>query len=92
MSGHEQELEKLTVLCQELAKLGLNVGMSDARPAVSVRADRSGPPWWIAVDASGEVFECHEPEARFPIDDPTSAAASIAQRVKAMRTDSGEVS
>lgn len=46
------ELAELAALCRELAALGLNVGLSDARPAVSVYAGAGMPPLWIT--AAGE--------------------------------------
>jgi hypothetical protein len=50
-------LRLVSGLCRELAKLGLNVGMSDARPAVVIRIGLVNRPLWITVDASGEFFE-----------------------------------
>lgn len=80
------------VLCRELAGLGIDVGISDARPAVSVRADRSSPRWWVEVDTSGEVFECPEVQGRFPVGDPGGAAAAIAAKLTAMHADPDEAS
>jgi hypothetical protein len=90
VSDRDQELAALTALCRELATHGLNVGMSDARPAVWVRAGRSGPRLWITVDAAGEVFESAEVEGRFPIGDSGGAATAIAEQ--ALGADAGEVS
>jgi hypothetical protein len=40
------ELGLITALCRESAKLGLNVAMSDARPAALIRI-AAKPPTWI---------------------------------------------
>ena len=64
----------IVALCREAAKLGLNVGISDARPAVVIRT-RTKPPLWITVSDSGEFFEWHQ--ERHPVTDPAGAAALI---------------
>jgi len=58
MSTDDQDRELVLIigLCRELTKFGLNVGMSDARPAAMVRT-RQNPPLWITVDDSIEFFE-----------------------------------
>lgn len=78
------------MLCRELAALGLNVGMSDARPAISVRTERASPRVWVSVDASGRFFEWQEAESRHPVDDPVGAAALLAEHAKALASGSGE--
>jgi hypothetical protein len=87
-----RDLEALTVLCRELAALGLDIGITDARPAIWVRADRSAPRWWISVDTSGEVFECRESNTRFPAEDPARAAALIAEQLRATPASPDEAS
>ena len=80
--SRDAELGALTVLCRELAKLGLNLGLSDARPAVVIRT-KGMPPLWVTVDASGEFFEWCEREKRHAVADPAGAASVLAEYVKA---------
>jgi hypothetical protein len=87
--SRDGELEALVVLCRELAKLGLGVGMSDARPAVVIRVSAE-PSVWVTVDASGEFFDWEEPGCRHPVADPAGAAALIAQHIKARPLGSGD--
>jgi hypothetical protein len=68
------ELMLIVALCREAAKLGLNVGISDARPAVVIRT-AANPPMWITVDDSGEFFEWNQ--GRHPVTDPAGAAAFV---------------
>jgi hypothetical protein len=70
------ELVSITALCRESAKLGLNVGMSDARPAAVFRTT-TRPPTWFTVGVSGDFFEWHDTEKRHPVADPAGAAAFI---------------
>jgi hypothetical protein len=70
------ELMLIGALCGESAKLGLNVGMSDARPAAVFRTT-ARPPKWIAVGVSGEFFEWQDSDKRHPAADPAGAAALI---------------
>lgn len=70
------ELTLIAALCRESAKLGLNVGMSDARPAAVFRTT-ARPPTWIAVGVSGEFFEWQGAEKRHPVADPAGAATLI---------------
>jgi hypothetical protein len=80
------ELRLIAELCRESAKRGLNVGMSDARPAAVIRTG-TAPPWWITVDASGEFFEWRAAGFRHPAADPAGAAALVARRVTAPGPD-----
>jgi hypothetical protein len=68
------ELTWIVALCREAAKLGLNVGMSDARPAAVIRTVGK-PLLWITVGDTGEFFEWHQ--GRYPVTDPAGAAALI---------------
>jgi hypothetical protein len=70
------ELGLITALCRESAKLGLNVAMSDARPAALIRI-AAKPPTWITVGVSGEFFEWQGAGNRHPVADPAGAAARI---------------
>jgi hypothetical protein len=81
--NRDAELEALTALCRKLASLGLNVGMSDARPAISVRADMRSPRLWVSVDDSGEAFTwCCDGNGRHDVDDLAGAAEQIAAYLK----------
>ena len=82
---HDRELELIAELCRPLAKIGLNVGMSDARPAVVVRT-RNEPSLWITVDPSGEFFEWNEAQQRHPVADPSGAAALVSEQLKVRRS------
>jgi hypothetical protein len=75
-------LRLISGLCRELAKLGLNVGMSDARPAVVIRTGLINPPLWITVDASGEFFEWRDADEQHPVTDLAGAAARIAEHIR----------
>jgi hypothetical protein len=82
---HDRELELVVELCRPLAKIGLNVGMSDARPAAVIRT-RNGSSLWITVDPSGEFFEWDEAQHRHPVTDPAGVAALVSEQVKARRS------
>jgi hypothetical protein len=82
---HDRELELVVELCRPLAKIGLNVGMSDARPAAVIRT-RNEPSLWITVDPSGEYFEWDEAQHRHPTTDPAGAAALVLDQVEARRS------
>jgi hypothetical protein len=79
MENDAAKLLLLVELCRELAKLGIGVGLSDARPALSVRNGPTDRKVWISVDDSGESYvwrrDDHEHHA---VDDPAGAAARIA--------------
>ncbi len=77
------ELQALSALCRELAKHQLDVGMSDARPAVSVRATSTGHRVWVSVSTSGEAFVWkRDDDDSYPADDPVGAATYIADHIK----------
>ena len=91
--GRDRELSVLAELCRELARFGLSVGLSDARPAVSVRTDLVNPRLWISVSAADEAFVWRrDDEDRHAVDDPAGAAAHIAEYVKARNAGAGGVS
>jgi hypothetical protein len=75
------ELGLIAALCRESAKLGLNVGMSDARPAAVIRTATT-PPMWITVGVQGEFFEWQGAAIRHSIADPAGAAALILKCLK----------
>ena len=72
-------LRLLATLCRELATLGLDVGMSDAKPALSVRLSRANPRLWVSVEVAGGFYLWRgADERRHPVADPTGAAKLIA--------------
>jgi hypothetical protein len=89
-SGLSRDLGRLAELCRELAKLGVRVGLSDARPAVSVRGDLTGRKVWVEIDPAGELFVWRRDDlARHPADDPAGAAAHLAEYLKSRDDRSG---
>jgi hypothetical protein len=87
----DRELELITGLCRRLARMDLNVGMSDAQPAVVIRI-RNEPSLWITVDRSGEYFEWHEAQYQHSVTDSAGAAVVISEYVKAQPSAPGEAS
>lgn len=89
--NREQKLAMLLELCHELIRLGVKPGLSDARPALSVRTELAHRKVWVEVDASGEAFvwrrDDHE---RHALDDPAGAAARLAEYVRRRDAGSGE--
>jgi hypothetical protein len=63
-------------------KLGVGVGLSDARPAVVIRTGPANPALFITVDASGEFFQWCEAEERHPVADLVGAAARVVEYVQ----------
>lgn len=79
----DRPVELLVDLCRELVKLGMHVGLSDARPAVSVRGGLAHPKVWIEVDPSGESFVWRRDDrVHHATDDPAGVAARIADYLK----------
>lgn len=72
------DLLLIVALCRESAKLGLNVAMSDARPAAVFRT-QSPPSAWLTVAVEGEFFALYGAENRLPVADPAGAAAFISK-------------
>lgn len=80
---HDEKVRLLVRLCRELAGLGLHAVMSDARPALSVRAGLAEPRLWVWVSPGGEFFEwCARTGGPLPAADPQRAAARIADYVR----------
>jgi hypothetical protein len=77
--GRSHELDLITVLCRELVKLGLGVGLSDARPAVVIRTGPGNPALLVTVDATGEFFEWHDAQERHPVADLGGTAARVVE-------------
>jgi hypothetical protein len=87
-NSHSRDLYRLVELCRELAKLDVHVGVSDARPALSVRGDLTGRKVWVEIDAGSYVWR-RDDLARHPADDPAGAAACLADYLKNRDAGSG---
>jgi hypothetical protein len=74
----EVKLRRLVELCGAPVGSGLYVGLSDARPALSVRAGLTGRRLWIEVEGGSFVWRRTD-EVRHVVDDPAGAAAAIAE-------------
>lgn len=86
----DQALALLVELCRELARRGVRVGMSDARPAVSVRAGLTDRKVWVEIDASGASFVWRRDDReRHAVDDPAGAAERIAEYATSRDTEHG---
>ena len=89
----DQDLGALVELCQELIKLGVKVGLSDARPALSVRGALVARKLWIEVDPVGASYMWRRDDyARHAVDDPTGAAAEIAEYLELRDAETGNAS
>jgi hypothetical protein len=62
--------------------LGLDVGMSDAKPALSVRRRRTERRLWISIDVEDGFFEWCDGRRRHAVSDPAGAAKLIAVDVR----------
>lgn len=71
-----RELGLLGDLARVLAKLGFQVGMSDARPAVFVRDDAGRV--IVTVSVSGDYYEWRSGDDSHLVTDPVGAAGAIA--------------
>lgn len=76
-----EELRLLATLCRELAREGLDVGMSDAKPALSVRLRPAEPRLWVLVDAAAGHYEWGDGD-RHPVTDPAGTAERIAEHAR----------
>ncbi|MCO6008755.1 hypothetical protein NE236_27650 [Actinoallomurus purpureus] len=76
--GRDRKLRLLVELCRELSGSGLYVGLSDARPALSVRAGLTGSRLWIQVEGGSFVWRRTD-QVRHGADDPAGAAAQITE-------------
>jgi hypothetical protein len=90
MVGRDRELEQIAGLCRALAKVGVMVSMSDARPAAVV-PNASYPRLVVTVSSSGEFFEWGDPRERHPVADRTGAAARIAHDLNTSSAGPGEM-
>jgi hypothetical protein len=83
-----RDLEALSLLCRELARLGMTFGISDARPAVWVRTNLTDSRVWISVNPSGQLFNWRRDDVdRHPVDDPAGAAAQLFEYLKIREHD-----
>ena len=89
--GRTRELGALVELYRELVKVGVvNVTLSDARPAVSVRMPQTSPAVRIEVDPADGMFVWRRDDReRHPLDDPEGAAGRLAEFFTARETDHG---
>lgn len=71
----------LAALCRELAGHGLDLGMSDAKPALWVRLGRRDPRLWVLVDVGAGRFEWGH-GSRHPAADPAGTADRIAREIR----------
>lgn len=86
-----RDVEVLSVLCQELARLGLLPEIRDARPAVSARSGSGGTRVWVTVNPSGQLFTWRRDDVdRHAVDDPAGAAAHIFEYIKGREDGEGE--
>lgn len=74
----------LATLCRELAARGLDVGMSDAKPALSVRPGRTESRLWVGVDLEHGAYEWGDGR-RHTADDPAGAAERISSEMRGIR-------
>jgi hypothetical protein len=78
-----EEITALVELCRALATFDLSVGMSDARPAISVRNGLTGRKLWISIDSTRESFVWRrEDHDHHSVNDPAGAAERIAAYLK----------
>lgn len=76
MDSANRDLTLLGDLVRELVKLGFQVGMSDARPAVFVRDDAGQ--LVLVVSVNGDYFEWRDGEDSHLITDLVGATGAIA--------------
>lgn len=89
--NREQELETLVELCRHLVRLGVKPGLSDARPAVSLRSNLSQQKIWVEINASHRSFVWRRDDYQHhAVDDPAGAAERLAEYLKGRDTGSGE--
>jgi hypothetical protein len=90
MASDNRNLDILVEVCRELIKIGVNVGLSDARPALFVRGGLASKKVWIEIDRSGESFVWRwDDQAHHSTGDPAGAAAKIAEYIKTRDVESG---
>lgn len=76
-----EEIRLLAALCRELATRGLDVGMSDAAPALSVRWSRTDPRLWVTVSVPDGCFAWQTERASRPRHHPSADAAGAAKLI-----------
>lgn len=80
-SDHSRDMRRLVELCRELANLGVHVGVSDARPALSVGGDLTDRKVWVEIDDGAFVWR-RDDMSRHPANDPAGAATCLADYLK----------
>jgi hypothetical protein len=78
---HTEEIRLLAALCRELATQGLDVGMSDAAPALSVRWSRTDPRLWVTVSVRDGCFAWPAEDASRPRHHPATDAPGAAKLI-----------
>jgi hypothetical protein len=86
----DQELESLRLLAVELVKLSLQVGLSDAGPALILRGDTGRITMVVTADAN--QFQWRRGEDTHDVSDPVGAAGAIASTVWTHGADPSESS
>lgn len=86
----DPELVLLTDLCRQLAALGVGVGLSDARPALTVHGCPT--PLWVTVSTSEGTFEWADAMHRHSVTDAAGAASRICEYAKGRRSEVDEPS
>jgi hypothetical protein len=76
-----RKIRALVELCQALTGSELHVGLSDARPALSVRASLTGKRLWISVESETFVWRRTD-KVRRAVTDPEGAAAEIVAHLR----------
>jgi hypothetical protein len=74
-----REIRLLGDLARELVKLGFQVGMSDARPAVFIRDDAERVA--LVISVSGDYFEWREGDDSHLVTDLAGAVGAIAAEI-----------
>ncbi|MEV5749566.1 hypothetical protein AB0L00_17255 [Actinoallomurus sp. NPDC052308] len=84
--NHAQKVDRLVYLCRELAKRGIRVEMSDARPAVTVRLTLTASRVSVEVVDGAFVWRRDDYD-RHTAEDVVGAAGRIADYLKARAGD-----
>lgn len=85
----DPELTPLLALLRELTARKIQVGLSDAIPALRVYTAFPGVQLHVYVTCSGESFTWQEAQNRHPVTDPGGAAALIAEYVRSWNARQG---
>jgi hypothetical protein len=83
-----REIRLLSDLARELVKLGFQVGMSDARPAVFIGDDAGRVA--LVISVSGDYFEWCSGADSHLVTDPVGAVGAIAAEIWRRAEDARE--